>query len=261
VVSRAHSLRAADIQDRLLIPSTNPRSREVQELYAQALVQFQTGEQQLKQNKTRDALTSFRDADALLTRIRRIFPYHRDARTLSLRIVQVSDQQRFSLRLSSEIRSAEAKIDSATEEAYFDMKVLQQIAPENETVKKRVGELEARLGLLLPQATQKDRDQATELRRQAAVASPADAYALLDKAVALNLTDAAATAAKDRLLAESDLLVGTLLGHDAQVAYETALALKDTDRKKALEVVEGLLKSARNARFAPLLELQRELKR
>ncbi len=124
------------------IAESNPLFREISQLLNLAVEDYQGGKSLLENGKVRDAIDRLDRAEDKITRILIPFPYNQDARILSLRIDQLKDKDAFAEKLTRYYNDARRKITTNPQDAYVDLKDLEQINPDYPGLKKSIYNLE-----------------------------------------------------------------------------------------------------------------------
>ena len=249
------------------ISEKNPLYAEITQLLNLATENFLKGQSLLKKGKKVEALRELKSARDKLERIRLSFPYNREARVLTLKIQQLSDPENFAASLTKFYNEAVKNMRKNPQEAYADLKDIEEIKPNYPGLKKAIYNLEIALKIRIPPPDPKKIAESSRLYSQAyqiVIKNQIDlfpaALAQLNKAIELNPDNQKAMSLKDRIQIAAGGTIQTVLSSSALEQYKIAenkyLA---GNYFEALAIVERLLKDKRNQGYPPLLELKRRL--
>ncbi len=250
------------------ISERDPLYTEMSQLYNLAKGDYLAGKELLEQGNVRDALEKLESAEDKLVNIMIPFPYNREARLLSLQIERLRDQEGFAERLTSYFSGAVKKADTSPQEAYIDLKDLEQIKPDYPGLKDSIYNLEIKLKIRIPPPDPARIAQSKDLYTQALSIVQRDlrdlypvALEQLNKAIELDPENQRAVALKDRIQIAAGGTVQTVLTSDAERQYrEAEQNYLAGNYFEALAIVEDLLRDKRNQGYPPLLELRERIK-
>ncbi|NOY09953.1 MAG: hypothetical protein GXP33_14065 [Spirochaetes bacterium] len=250
------------------ISDNNPLYTEMTQLINLATEDFLRGKELLSKGRKVEALKKLKSATDKLERVRLSFPYNREARVLTLKIQELSDPENFSTSLTKFYNDAVKNFRTKPQEAYADLKDIEEIKPDYPGLKRSIYNLEITLKIRIPPPDPKKIAESNRLYAAAyriVIKNQVDlfpsALAQLNKAIELNPDNRKAAGLKDRIQIAAGGTVQAVLSSIAQEQYKIAedkyLAGKYFE---ALVIVERLLKNKRNQGYPPLLELKRRIK-
>ncbi|MBA7703432.1 hypothetical protein ES703_112218 [subsurface metagenome] len=250
------------------ITETDPLYTELIQLYNLAAEDLLAARELLDQGRQREAIERLRRAEEKLARIKELFPYNREARNLSLLILQLEDQDGFAERLTHLYKEALLKIRGGNnQDAYADLLDLQQFQPDYPGLKKELYLLEIDLGLRTPPPDPAKKDESRKLTNQAKPIFDGAklelypvALELLNKAIELDPDNTQAIEIKDDIQLALGGTRKTVLSSDADRQYrEAEKKFLQGNYFEALAIVERLLRDPGNKRYKPLLDLKKRI--
>lgn len=249
------------------ISEKNPLYTEITQLLNLATENYLKGKSLLQKGEKVKALRELKSARDKLERIRLSFPYNREARVLTLKIQQLSDPENFAASLTKFFNEAVKNRRTNPQEAYADLKDIEEIKPDYPGLKRTIYNLEIALKIRIPPPDPKKIAESNRLYTQAyqiVIKNQVDlfpaALAQLNKAIELNPDNQKAVSLKDRIQIAAGGTIRTVLSSSALEQYKIA---EDKylagNYFEALAIVERLLKDKKNQGYPPLLELKRRI--
>jgi AraC-like DNA-binding protein len=250
------------------IAITDPLYKEISQLYNLAYRDFETGRQLLQQRQTGEALRVLRRAEDRLAKILVPFPNNAAARVLNLRILQVSDPEVFRSRITELYNDALAIRNRNPQDAYANLKDIEQLQPNYPGLQRAIADLEIDLGLRIAPPDPAKIAQSRELYLQARSywdtnqrdLFPA-ALEQLDEAILLNPDNRQAVALKDQMLvATGGQRVDVLSSDDQRLLREAEAKYLSGDYFEALVIIEQLLRKPANKNNQEILDLEKRIR-
>ena len=249
------------------IAEKDPLFREISQLLNLAVEDYREGKSLLEDGKVRDAIDRLERAEEKIARILIPFPYNQDARILSLRISQLKDKDAFAEKLTLYYNDARRKITTNPQDAYVDLKDLEQINLDYPGLKKSIYNLEIILKIRIPPPDPAKLVESRELFNKARVIVERNQRELftialeqLNRAIELNPDNQAAIEYKDRIQIAAGARVQPILGSIAQGQYRMAeQKFLSGNYFEALAIVEKLLQDEKNRNYPPLIELKKRI--
>jgi len=249
------------------IAEKDPLFREISQLLNLAIEDYQGGKSLLEDGRVRDAIDRLERAEEKIVRILIPFPYNQEARILSLRIDQLKDKDAFAEKLSRYYYDARRKISINPQEAYVDLKDLEQINPDYPGLKNSIYNLEIILKIRIPPPDPAKLAESRELFNKARIIVERNQRELftialeqLNRAIELNPDNQAAIEYKDRIQIAAGARVQPILGSVAQDQYRLAEEkFLAGNYFEALAIVEKLLQDKKNRNYPPLKELKKRI--
>ncbi len=249
------------------IMESNPLFREISQLLNLAVEDYQGAKSLLELGKVRDAIDRLERAEEKIARILIPFPYNQEARILSLRIDQLKDKDAFAEKLTRYYNDARRKSNTNPQEAYVDLKDLEQIIPDYPGLKNSIYDLEIILKIRIPPPDPAKLAESRELFNKARVIVERNQRELftialeqLNRAIELNPDNQSAIEYKDRIQIAAGERVQPILGSVAQGQYRLAEEkFLAGNYFEALAIVEKLLQDEKNRNYPPLIELKKRI--
>gem|GEM_PF-1068981 len=259
---------AVDATTGRTIAQTDPLYKEMSQLYNLALGDFETGRQLIEQGRVGEAQEPLNRAESRLLKILFPFPFNAKARVLALRILQIRDPGAFSARITDKYNEALSRRGESPQEAYADLKDIEQILPTYPGLQRAIANLEVVLGFRIPPPDPakiaRSRDlyleaQAIWDRQQRFLFE--DALNNLNQAISLDPDNRKAVVLKDQLLRAMGGGVTIVLSPEDQRLLQQAQQLYIERRYfEALLIVEQLLRKSTNQTNADILELEKRVR-
>ncbi|MCX7787136.1 MAG: hypothetical protein N2442_05525 [Spirochaetes bacterium] len=251
---------------RELLP-TDPLYVEMSQLLSLARKDFETGRSLLERGNRREALDAFTAAEEKIRTVLLAFPFNQQASVLSLRIAQLKDRDGFATLFRTKFREAQAKMASNPQEAYIDLKDLEQIDPNFTGLKEAIYNAEIRLGIRIPPPDPKALAESEELYRAALRIVTGNVRAQfpialeqLNRAIELNPENTKAIELKDRIQIDTGGQTSIVLSSVAEEQYRLAeKRYIEGNYFEALAIVQRLLQNKESKNYPPLLELKRRI--
>ena len=259
---------AVDATTGRTIAQTDPLYKEMSQLYNLALGNFDAGRQLIEQGRVGEANEPLDRAENRLLKILFPFPFNAKARVLTLRILQLRDAEAFSASITDKYNKAMSRRGESPQEAYADLKDIEQILPTYPGLQNAIANLEVALGFRIPPPDPakiaRSRDLYLEAKavwdRQQSFLFE-DALDNLDEAISLDPDNRSAVVLKDQLLRAVGGGVTIVLPPEDQRLLQQAQQLYLERRYfEALVIVEQLLRKPANQTNADILELEKRIR-
>jgi hypothetical protein len=251
---------------RELLP-TDPLYVEMSQLLSLARKDFETGRSLLERGNRREALDAFTAAEEKIRTVLLAFPFNQQASVLALRIAQLKDREGFATLFRTKFREAQAKMATNPQEAYIDLKDLEQIDPNFAGLKEAIYNAEIKLGIRIPPPDPKALAESEELYRAALRIVTGNVRAQfpialeqLNRAIELNPDNTKAVELKDRIQIDTGGQTSIVLSSVAEEQYRLAeKRYIEGNYFEALAIVQRLLQNKESKNYPPLLELKRRI--
>ncbi|MFP4363352.1 MAG: hypothetical protein ACLFR1_05735 [Spirochaetia bacterium] len=258
---------ALSIQSGRDITETDPLYPEMTRLLNLARQDYEEGREYVNAGNYRDALAEFESAEEKLLRVRIPFPLNQDASLLSLRIEQLKDPENFTELFRERFNAAVEKLDTNPQEAYVELQDLQEINSGWPGMDNAIYEAEVALGIQVPPpdpaAMRRSRQLTEEARRiiQSNITTNfPQALERLNQAIEIYPDNQEAIALKDELQIRIGGGASVVLSSVAEQQYRQAEELFiNGNYYQAYGITSRLLENPRNARYQPLVELNRRI--
>lgn len=199
-------------------------------------------------------------------KVQRVFPKNLEANNLNLLINRVLEPAQFNSTVTLKINQAKTIASSGKDEdlrkALTEMKELQKVIPENESVAKTVKDFENQINRLAQsEQHKKELERSTALARQAQKESNlTKKLALLDEALKLNRRNSLAQKLKDEALISNTkvTIVKNYLDDSDEILYEKAEQYySDRLKDQAMAVIVELFN--KNPQVKKVIQLKRRI--
>jgi len=249
------------------IKDKDPLYATMLQLFNLAVEDYQAGKELVEKSRIREGAERLNKAQDKLTQIKVTFPYNRDARLLSLSIDQLRDPEGYAAQITRYYNNAVRKIEANPQEAYIDLKDLEQIKSDYPGLQKKLYDLEIQLGMRIPppdpQKLSRSKSLTEEARpyveRQLIDLYPV-ALVKLNEALELNPENQKAQDLKDRIQTAAGGRVQDVLSSDDTLQLRQAEELFRQEKYfEARQKVVRLLQNPRNQNYRPLQELKRRI--
>ncbi len=245
------------------ITVTDPLYKEMSQLYNLAYGDYQRLQELIRQDLRGEADLVRKRAEDRLAKILIPFPYNAKARVLTLRILQLWDRTAFTARVTELYNSALALRENRPQEAYANLKDIEQLLPNYPGLQRAIADLEIKLGFRLPPADPVDVAQSQALYNQALNIWGSrqrefysDALELLDRAIQSNPDNREAGELKDRILiAMGEGIEYVPDDETRRLLAEAQKLVRDRDYLGAVGILEYLLEKPANRRNPQILDL------
>jgi hypothetical protein len=250
------------------IAVTDPLYKEMTQLYNLAYGDFQAGRTAVEQKETGEALRLLRRAEERIAKILVPFPYNARARVLTLRILQISDPDSFRRRITELYNDALARRNDSPQEAYANLKDIEQLQPQYPGLQAAISNLEITLGFRIPPPDPAKIAESRDLYLQARSIRDSnlrDLYPValdqLNEAISLNPDNRDAVALKDQLLiATGGERVDVLSSDDQRLLREAEAKYLAGRYFEALAIIEQLLRKTSNQKNQEILDLEKRIR-
>lgn len=251
---------------RELLP-TDPLYVEMSQLLSLSRKDFETGKSLLEKGNRREALDAFTAAEEKIRTVLLAFPFNQQASVLALRIAQLKDRDGFATLFRTKFREAQAKMATNPQEAYIDLKDLEQIDPNFAGLREAIYNAEIKLGIRIPPPDPKALAESEELYRAALRIVTGNVRAQfpialeqLNRALELNPDNTKAVELKDRIQIDTGGQTSIVLSSVAEEQYRLAeKRYIEGNYFEALAIVQRLLQNKESKNYPPLLELKRRI--
>ncbi len=259
--------RALETTTGVKISETDPLYPDMMQVLNLARQDFQRGEELYNEGRTDAAMQAFGEAEQKIEYIKEPFPNNQAAGVLYLRILRYTEPEDFDTIFSSRFRAARQKIETAPEEAYRELKVLEEIRSDYQGMDQAIYDAEIATGIRQPPPDPQKLARAREFYRQAQQIVEADvrarfpvAITYLNEAIKLNPDFEDAILLKDRLRAGQGGQVNVVLSSvDQQKLRRAENLFIDSRYYEASAIVDQLLQDSENRKNPKLLELKRRI--
>jgi len=261
------SRNALSVQTGRDIPVTDPLYPEIRQLLNLAWKDFETAKDFIAKGNNRDAIVRLESAEEKITKVRLPFPLNQEVSILSLRILQIKDQDAFGELFRERFNQARNKINSDPQEAYIDLTDLQAINPRYPGLTNAIYRVEIILGIRIPEPDPRDIREARELYQQALAIVQGNvraqypiALSQLKEANQLDPNNQEVLRLLDRIRIDAGERTTLTLTSVAQQQYRDAVEKFTQGRiLEAKLIVDNLLKDSKNTGYSPLLELKERI--
>ncbi|MCL2481763.1 MAG: hypothetical protein FWF38_08635, partial [Spirochaetaceae bacterium] len=258
---------ALSVRTGRVITETDPLYNEMTQILNLARGDYLSAVSANQQGNRTEMLSHLGRAEEKLLLVTIPFPLNQEASVLSLRIMQLKDQQNFNVLFRERYNFAVQMIDVNPAEAYIILNDLRVIEPNYPGIAQVINRTEIRLGIrTAPPDPAKIREAETLYQRAFTIVSSnvrsnfPTALAYLNRAFELNPNDNRITTLKDRVQTEMGGSATVVLSNDAQQQYRQAeQEFVNGNFYVSLTIVERLLQDPRNRNYTPLLELKRRI--
>ncbi|MBN2552142.1 MAG: hypothetical protein JXB06_05205, partial [Spirochaetales bacterium] len=245
------------------IAVTDPLYKEMSQLYNLAYGDFESLQVLVRQDRIGEARPVRERAENRLAKILIPFPYNAKARVLTLRILQLWDPDAFAESITELYNNALALGENRPQEAYANLKDIEQLLPNYPGLQRAITDLEIRLKLRLPPTDPVDLVQSQALVDRARPiwegrqreAYP-DAVELLNRAIQLNPDNREAGELKDRILIAMGEGIEIVPDDETRrLLVEAQQLIRDRNYEQAVDILEYLLEKPANRRNPQILDL------
>jgi hypothetical protein len=245
------------------IARTDPLYTEMNQLYNLAYGDFQTFQELIRQDRRGEAQRVRDRAEDRLAKILIPFPYNAKARVLTLRILQLWDRDAFGERIKELYNSALALRENRPQEAYANLKDIEQLLPNYPGLQRAIADLEIKLGFRLPPPDPVDVAQSQAMVDQARPIWEGrqrefyrDAVELLNRAIQLNPDNREAGELKDRILIATGEGIEIVPDDETRrLLAEAQKLVRDRNYQQAVDILQYLLENPANRRNPQILDL------
>jgi tetratricopeptide (TPR) repeat protein len=264
---RGFAKAAMDARSGREVVLTDALYAEIRQALSQAGQFYERGRELLQQANRPDALLAFKRAEEVLNYIKQMSPLNQERSVLALRIEQLRDRDIFIVNFRRIFQEARAKLAGKPEEAYTDLKDLEQIDPAFPGIKDAIYNAEIALRIRVPPPDPRMLAQSDQLYQQAFRIVSTNiraqfpiALEQLNKALEMNPNNQRAVELKDRIQADAGGQTAVVLSSGAEQQYRIAeQRFIDGKFLEALAIVERLLQNRESKNYPPLLELKRRI--
>ncbi len=259
--------RALETTAGVSILETDPLYPDMMQVLNLAKKDYQEGRELFEAGRRDAALELFLEAEKKIEYIKEPFPNNKEAGVLYLRILKYTEPEDFSAIFGRRFTDARQKIRTEPEEAYRELKVLEEINPDYPGMAQAIYDAEIATGIRQLPPDPAKLARARELYEQARSIVEADvraqfpvALTYLNEAIKLNPDFQDAFLLKDRVQAGQGGQVRVVLSSvDQQKLREAENLFIDARYFEAGAIVDQLLQDPENRKNPRLLELKRRI--
>jgi hypothetical protein len=259
--------RALETTSGVRISTTDPLYPDMMQVLNLAQEDYRRGVELYEQGREQEAMERFSEAEKKIEYVKEPFPNNQEASVLYLRILQYTSPEDFNSIFSSRFSSAREKLDTVPEEAYRELKVLQEIKPDYQGMDEAIRQAEIATGIRQPPPDPEKLARARELYQQAQEIVEDDvrarfpvAVTYLNEALKLNPDYEDAIVLKDRIQAGRGGQVRVVLSSVDQQKLRRAEDLFIESRYyEASAIVDQLYQDPENRKNPKLIELKRRI--
>ena len=258
---------ALSINSGRVVAPTDPLYSEITQVLNLAQSDYNKGKQLDASGQTAQANALLSQAQTKLLYVQIPFPLNKEARVLSLKILQLTDPQNFAATFKQKFDQAVGELKSNPQDAYIALKDLQAIEPNYQGLNQALYQAEILTGIRRPppdpaKVTESNNlyQKAFDIVRQNVRAQFPIALSYLNKAIELDPNNQQAASLKDRISIDQGAATTVVLSSTDQVQFK--LAQEQFIAKsyyEALRIVNQLLKDPANRNYSPLIELKRRI--
>lgn len=196
-----------------------------------------------------------------------IQPYNTEARSLNLRLLEVTNREEFDIALTDLFSSAIALADAEPQQSLSDFYTIQALRPSYPGLAQEIETLEIALGLRVPQIALNQKTQVAQIVAQAEqlIASGntnriTAAISLLDDALVIDPSDTTAQRIQDaaRIQIGSGAQI-TLSLNDEQLLRRAETLFVQGNVAQTFVIVENLWQTPINRNYPPLISLRKQV--
>ena len=203
----------------------------------------------------------------LIQNVLDIRPFNTEARTLRLRLFEISDTDEFEQVLQDLYNSARQLAINSPSEGLSDLYTIQVLRPGYQSIEQDINDLEIELGLRIQVVDTGDRDRAVELLSQAqSLIATGDsnritvAENLLQQSISLDPDNSTAQSALDQLrIARGSDVQTSLSLDDEQLLRRAETLFVQGNIAQTFVILENLWQNAVNRDYPPLVTLRRQV--
>lgn len=259
--------RALETTAGVSISQTDPLFPDMMQVLNLAKKDYQEGRELFERGRRDKAMELFVEAEKKIEYIKEPFPNNREAGVLYLRILRYTEPQDFTAIFGRRFTDARQKTRTAPEEAYRELKVLEEINPDYPGMAQAIYDAEIATGIRRLPPDPAKLARAGELYEQARSIVEEDvraqfpvALTYLNEAINLNPGFQDALLLKDRVQAGQGGQVRVVLSSfDQQKLREAENLFIDARYFEAGAIVDQLLQDPENRKNPRLLELKRRI--
>ncbi len=258
---------ALSINSGRVVAPTDPLYPEITQVLNLAQSDYDKGKQLEANGQTAQANALLSQAQTKLLYVQIPFPLNKEARVLSLKILQLTDPQNFAATFKQKFDQAVGELKTNPQDAYIALKDLQVIEPNYQGLNQALYQAEILTGIKRPppdpaKVTESNNlyQKAFDIVRQNVRAQFPIALSYLNKAIELDPNNQQAASLKDRISIDQGAATTVVLSSTDQVQFK--LAQEQFIAKsyyEALRIVNQLLKDPANQNYSPLIELKRRI--
>jgi len=258
---------ALSINSGRVVAPTDPLYPEVTQVLNLAQDDYDRAKKLVDTGKNAQAQSLLTEAQTKLIYVQIPFPLNKEARVLSLKLLQLTDPKNFAATFKQKYDQALSELQSNPQDAYIALKDLEAIEPNYQGLQQALYRVEVLIGMRRPppdtaKVTESNDlyQKAFDIVRQNVRAQYPIALSYLNKAIELNPNNQQAAALKDRIAIDQGAETTVVLSSTDQVQFK--LAQEQFIAKsyyEALRIVNQLLKDPANQNYSPLLDLKRRI--
>ena len=259
---------ALTVNSRRYLVSTDPLFTEISQYLNQATADYERGKRLLAGGNEEMANLAFDEAERNLFLVQQFFPYNKEVRILIIRIAQQRDSREFEELLGQDFKNAKAKIRLNPQEAYVELRNLEDLDPNFPGLQAAIEEAEYAAGIKIRPPDPVKMRRSRELYQQALAIVNSNvrtefpmAQTFLNEAFAMSPTNQDILLLKDRVAVSLGGSTSVILTSVDQRKYTEAVdEFNNGNYLKAQILVDILLENANNRYNTRLLELKERIK-
>ncbi|MFP4490439.1 MAG: hypothetical protein ACLFNZ_03110 [Spirochaetaceae bacterium] len=259
--------RALETTTGVTIEQSDPLYPDMMQVLNLAKRDYERGKSLYEGGEEEEAMEVFREAEKKIEMIKEPFPNNQEAGVLYLRILQYTEPDDFNTIIQERLSAAQEKIETVPEEAYRELKEIEEIRPDLDGLEQAIYDAEIETGIRTPPPDPEKLARAEELYEDAQQIVEDDeraqfpvAVSYLNEAIELDPDFQEAINLKDRIQSGQGGGVRVVLSSVDQQKMRRAENLFIESRYyEASALVEQLLQDEENAKNPKLLELKRRI--
>ncbi len=258
---------ALNLQTDRELADTDPLFRPLGRYLSLAEDKFEQAEEAVEEGNAERAEDLLEEAEEHIASVVVARPFNRDARVLSLRIIELLEPEEFPDIFEQRFQRAQELAEEDPMEALNDLYDLQEIDPDFPGLEQEIENLEIELGIRPPPVDEEALTESEALYEDAQTLAESEAQADLEEAVAKleqaveldpDNDDASGLLDQVRLRLGSDTRA-TLSSGELQDFRRAENHYLDGRAGQALAIVEQLWREEDNRRYEPLSDLRRRI--
>ena len=258
---------ALSIDSGRVVAQTDPLYPEITQVLNLAQEDYAEGTRLLARGDRNGAVKLFNDAQQKLLYVQIPFPLNKEARVLTLKILEVTDPSGFRATFQQKFQQALTDMRTNPRIAYVSMLDLQAIDQGYPGLANALNQAEILTGIKRPPPDPAKIAQSAELYQKAfdivrsnVRAQFPIALSYLNQAIDLDPNNQNAASLKDRISIDTGAETTVVLSNSAQVEYRQAQEqFIAKSYYEALRIVNQLLQDPKNQNYLPLIELKRRI--
>ncbi|MFO7850132.1 MAG: hypothetical protein R6V67_09255 [Spirochaetia bacterium] len=259
--------RALETTTGVTIEQSDPLYPDMMQVLNLAKRDYEKGKKLYEEGEEEEAMEVFEEAEKKIEMIKEPFPNNKKAGVLYLRILRYTEPEDFDEIIQERLSSAREKIETVPEEAYRELKEIEEIEPDLNGLEEAIYDAEIATGIRTPPPDPEKLARAEELYERAEQIVEDDersqfpvAVTYLNEAIELDPDFQEAIRLKDSIQAGQGGGVKVVLSSVDQRKLKRAENLFIESRYyEASAIVDQLMEKSENAKNPKLLELKRRI--